>query len=126
MMKRIILAFLMSVVALALVGCGGYTPDNHWVLEKDRVSEDPEIENFVSYLQRTPDNKGFKVFTIAEGRKMVVVSTGNEAKSLKLDEVKAESGNTNVIVKEVENQNDEDNPYIMIGISAIHERLCTI
>ena len=122
-MKKTFLVLILFVTTLTLVACGGYTPHNNWVLEKSRLSEDPEIENFVSSLQDTPEKRGFEVFTISEGRKMVVVSTGDVVKSLELDDVKVDSGNTKIILNETENTNDEDNPYIMVGISAIKGEL---
>ncbi|HJF30346.1 MAG TPA: hypothetical protein K8V56_01040 [Sporosarcina psychrophila] len=122
-MKKTFLILIFFVTTLILVACGGYTPDNNWVLEKDRLNEDPEIENFVTSLQDNPDKRGFKVFTISEGRKMVVISTGDVERSLELDNVKVDSGNTKVILKEMENKNDEANPYIMVGISAIKGEL---
>lgn len=43
--------------------------DYHFSLEKSRLSEVPEVENYVTSLQETPDNRGFKIFAIEEGRK---------------------------------------------------------
>lgn len=122
-MKKTFIVLIFFITSLALVACGGYTPNNNWVLEKDRLNEDPAIESFVKSLQESPDKKGFKRFTIAEDRRMVVVSTGDVEKSLELEDVKVESGNTKIILKEMENKNDEDNPYIMVGISAIKGEL---
>lgn len=122
-MKKTFLVLIFFVTTLILVACGGYTPDNNWVLEKDRLNENLEIENFVTSLQDNPDKRGFKVFTISEGRKMVVISTGDAERLLELDNVKVDSGSTKVILKEMENKNDEANPYIMVGISAIKGEL---
>lgn len=122
-MNKSSLVLMFFVASLVLVACGGYTPDNNWVLEKNRLDEVPEVESFVTSLQDNPDKRGFKVFTISEGRKMVVVSTGNAERSLELNDVKVDSGGTKVILKEMESKNDEDNPYIMVGISAIKGEL---
>lgn len=122
-MKRTYLVFLVILSSLSLAACGGYTPDNNWVLEKSRLTEVPEIEEYVMNLQTSPDKKGFKVFTISEGRKMVVISTGNIEKSLELEDVKVDSGNTKVVLKEIENKNNEENPYLMVGLSAIKGKL---
>lgn len=122
-MKKTFVVLLFFVTTLGLVACDGYTPDNNWVLEKDRLNENAEIENFVTSLQDNSDKRGFKIFTISEGRKMVVVSTGDAERAVELDDVKVDSGNTKVILKEIENENDEDNPYIMVGISAIKGEL---
>lgn len=79
-MKKTFIVLISFITSLALVACGGYTPNNNWVLEKDRLNEDPAFENFVNSLQETPDKKGFKRFTIAEDRRMVVISTGDVEK----------------------------------------------
>lgn len=122
-MNKTFQALILCILSFGLVACGGYTPDNHWVLEKSRLGEVPEIEHYVNSLQDTPDKRGFKIFTIAEGRKMIVVSTGSKSESLELDVVKVDSGDTKIIVKELENNSDEENPYIMVGISAIKGQL---
>ena len=98
-MNKRFLVLVLCFLSFGLVACGGYTPEDNWVLEKNRLDEVPEIEDYVTSLQVTPDERGFKVFTIAEGRKMVVVSTGNAKKSLDLDVVKVDSGDTKVILK---------------------------
>ncbi|MBD7983235.1 hypothetical protein H9649_01470 [Sporosarcina sp. Sa2YVA2] len=81
-MKKTFIVTILFVTALVLAACGGYTPHNNWVLEKDRLDENSEMENFVISLQNNPHKRGFKVFTISEGRKMVGVLTGDAEKSL--------------------------------------------
>ncbi|MBM7601020.1 hypothetical protein JOC34_003441 [Virgibacillus halotolerans] len=122
-MKRFSLFFLVISVSLVLTACGGDSPENNWVLEKSRVGDLPEVEDYVAGLQNNPDTRGFKVFTISEGKKMVVVSTGNADKSLELDDVVVDSGDTKIIIDEMEKKNEEDNPYIMIGLGAIKGEL---
>lgn len=122
-LNKAYLVLILCFLSLGLVACAGYTPNDHWVLEKSRIAEVPEVETYVMNLQETPDKRGFKVFTIAEGRKMVVISTGNAEISLALDNVQVDSGDTKVILKEIDSKNDENNPYIMVGISAIKGKL---
>lgn len=54
---------------------------------------------------------------------MVVVSTGNAKKPLKLDVVKVDSGDTKDILKEMESNNSEDNPYLIVGVNALKGKL---
>lgn len=61
----------LLVIMLLLAGC----QPSYWVLEKDRVGEgSPDLEIYANYLQMHDDVKGYQVFTISEGKKMVVVS----------------------------------------------------
>lgn len=61
----------LFVIMLLLAGC----QSSYWVLEKDRIGEgSSELELYANYLQTHDDVKGYQVFTILEGRKMVIVS----------------------------------------------------
>lgn len=92
------------------------------MLEKDRLDEVTVINIYVNDLQMHDDVKGYQVFTISEGKKMVVVSLGSSEKEKKLEvsDVKYSPKETVVTVKRkpVPNAN-EKNPYIMIGLDKI-------
>lgn len=60
----------LFVIMLLLAGC----QSSYWVLEKDRIDKVPDIKSYVKDLQMHDDVKGYQVFTISEGKKMVVVS----------------------------------------------------
>ncbi|MFD2923135.1 hypothetical protein ACFS6F_05145, partial [Halobacillus naozhouensis] len=122
-MKKVLFVFMVIFISSILVACGGYSPENNWVLEKSRLGEVGEIETYVTKLQNNSDTRGFKVFTISEGKKMVVVSSGNENKSLELDNVDIVLGDTKITLSESEKKNGENNPYIMVGLGAIEGEL---
>ncbi|MFD2922716.1 hypothetical protein ACFS6F_03035, partial [Halobacillus naozhouensis] len=122
-MKKVLFVFMFIFISSILVACGGYSPENNWVLEKSRLGEVDEIETYVTKLQNNSDTRGFKVFTISEGKKMVVVSSGNENKSLELDNVDIVSGDTKITLSESKKKNSENNPYIMVGLGAIEGEL---
>ncbi|WP_163527223.1 hypothetical protein [Halobacillus ihumii] len=122
-MKKVLFVFMFIFISSILVACGGYSPENNWVLEKSRLDEVGEIETYVTKLQNNPDTRGFKVFTIAEDKKMVVISSGNKDKSLELDNVEVVSGDTKITLSEMNRKNGEDNPYIMVGLGAIEGEL---
>lgn len=94
-----------------------------WVLEKDRIGEgSPDLEIFANYLQMHDDVKGYQVFTISEGKKMVVVSLGSSEKDKKLEvsDVKFSPKETIVTVKRKPAPTaNEKNPYILIGLDKI-------
>ncbi|PSA98031.1 hypothetical protein [Bacillus halotolerans] len=109
----------LFVIMLLLAGC----QSSYWVLEKDRIGEgNSELELYANYLQTHDDVKGYQVFTISEGKKMVVVSLGSSEKDKKLEvsDVKFSPKETIVTVKrKPAPEENEKNPYILIGLDKI-------
>ena len=116
-----------------LSACGSNN-DNEpftWVLEKDRLVESGGIEDYVAQLQNEqPDYRpeltefrGYNVFTVSEGMKMVVVSTGLSDKTLEFTGADVSENNTTILVKEVNQESEEENSYILIGIEEIKGEL---
>lgn len=109
----------LFVIMLLLAGC----QPSYWVLEKDRISEGgSELELYANYLQMHDDVKGYQVFTISEGKKMVVVSLGSSEndKQLEVSDVKFSSKETVVTVtRKPAPKANEKNPYILIGLDKI-------
>ncbi|WP_185184137.1 hypothetical protein [Bacillus subtilis] len=109
----------LFVIMLLLAGC----QPSYWVLEKDRIGEgSPDLEIYATYLQMHDDVKGYQVFTISEGRKMVIVSLGSSEKDKKLEvsDVKFSPKETIVTVKRKTAPTvNEKNPYILIGLDKI-------
>ncbi|MBK4205161.1 hypothetical protein EGI09_14710 [Bacillus subtilis] len=108
----------LFVIMLLLAGC----QPSYWVLEKDRLDEVTDIKIYVNDLQMHDDVKGYQVFTISEGKKMVVVSLGSSDKDKKLEvsDVKYSPKETIVTVKRKPAPTaNEKNPYILIGLDKI-------
>ncbi|CAN2249387.1 hypothetical protein [Bacillus vallismortis] len=108
----------LFVFMLLLAGC----QPSYWVLEKDRLDEVTDIKMYVNNLQMHDDVKGYQVFTISEGKKMVVVSLGSREKDKKLEVsgVKFSPKETIVTVKRKPAPTaNEKNPYILIGLDKI-------
>lgn len=107
------------MIMLLLAGC----QSSYWVLEKERIGEgSSELELYANYLQTHDDVKGYQVFTILEGRKMVIVSLGSSEKEKKLEvsDVKYTPKETIVTVKRKPTPKaNEKNPYILIGLDKI-------
>ncbi|KMM37948.1 hypothetical protein [Guptibacillus hwajinpoensis] len=114
-MKNIYLVIFVLLVAF-LSACGS----NTWVLEKDRLAEVGSVKSYVEQLQNEhTDFQGFRVLTISEGKKMVVVSTGTSNQTLKFKETDVSNNSTKIIIEEESTETDEKNPYILIGIDQI-------
>lgn len=121
-MKKIFLLSVLLVIFLS--ACGS----NTWVLEKERLSEDRDIEAYVKSLQQVhTDFRGYNVITIAEGSKMVVVSTGTDLNTLEFKEADISDDNTVITVEELDKQAvDEENSFILIGIDEIKGELTVV
>ncbi|MCM3743772.1 hypothetical protein M3193_06420 [Sporosarcina luteola] len=103
----------LFVIMILLSGCG----KEYWVLDKKRLDEEPAVRQYVNNLQNDKtDRKGFKIFDIAEGKKMVVISTGTNKLELEAVDVEVLENETIVTVREVEADSGETNPYILIGL----------
>lgn len=109
----------LFVIMLLLAGC----QSSYWVLEKERIGEgSSELELYANYLQTHDDVKGYQVFTVLEGRKMVIVSLGSSEKDKKLEVsgVKYSPKETVVTVKrKPAPKANEKNSYILIGLDKI-------
>ncbi len=113
-MKKIIL--LLTLTLIVTTACS----NNSWVIENNRISESPEIETYVNQLQSDKtDYKGYKVFTFAEGKKAVVISSGKEGEKLELVDVQTSSKDTAITVEETDDSLEVTNPYIVVGIDEI-------
>ncbi|WP_330937820.1 hypothetical protein VXF94_21285 (plasmid) [Bacillus amyloliquefaciens] len=120
--KGIVFLFMMTV--LLITACSSQSSSNvgYWVLEKNRVNEDHDVKEYVSYLQEHKDIRGYKEFTIAEGMQMVVVSLGNSDKEKRLDVAHVKNSNGDIkltvdVQKNESNKTNEKNPYVMIGLN---------
>ncbi|WLR42292.1 hypothetical protein LC087_16445 [Bacillus carboniphilus] len=120
MKKLLLLVFLLLVTLSACVS-------NTWVLEKDRIDEDSNVGNYVVQLQNNEtDFRGYKVFTISEGRKMVVISSGSSDKTLEFSKADITENNTTISIKEINEDAKEKNSYILIGIDRIEGELIVL
>jgi len=110
-LKKVLIG--LFVIMLVLTGCGkGYWVGNDKVLDKE-----PAVRQHVNYLQNeNPDRKGFKLIDIAEGKKMVVISSGTNTIELEAVDVEVSDDETIITVREVDADSDEINPYILIGL----------
>ena len=131
MKKIFLLSFILMMTFLSACGSNNDNEPFTWVLEKDRLVESGGIEDYVAQLQNEqPDYRpeltevrGYNVFTVSEGMKMVVVSTGLSDKTLEFTGADVSENNTTILVKEVNQESEEENSYILIGIEEIKGEL---
>ncbi|MCT8136723.1 hypothetical protein H1D32_02525 [Anaerobacillus sp. CMMVII] len=110
------LSFLLLLALVFLTACG----NNSWVLEDHRLGELSEIESYVNELQtERVMYKGYKVFTISEGKKAVVISLGKPGTRLDLVEVQSSSKDTVITIKKTDDRTDYKNSYIVVGLDEI-------
>lgn len=107
------LLVILPIIFLATVGMIGYSEDGYWVIDKGAViinNDQPE-----SY---------YNVTTISEGAKQVHIQLGEKyaGKWIELQKVK-KIGNTEVILKIVDEVDNNKQPFITIGLDEINEPL---
>lgn len=103
----------LFIVMMLLSGCG----KGYWVMNKKNLDDEPAVRAYVNYLQKDKtERKGFKVIDVAEGKKMVVISTGTRDLELEAVSVDYLDDQTIVTVREIEANSDEVNPYTLIGL----------
>ncbi|MFN7253255.1 MAG: hypothetical protein ACK4M9_21145 [Anaerobacillus sp.] len=121
-MKKIFLTLLVLVITF-LSACSS----NTWVLEKDRLNEVGDVASYVGELQTNQtDFRGYRIFTISEGKKMVVVSSGTSNKTIEFTGADVTKNNTSISVVEVNKESDEENSYILIGLDKIEGELTVV
>lgn len=108
------------MVTMLLVSCS-----SHWILDQKRIDELPEVKSHVNKLQQHGDSgyseiSAYTVFTISEGRKMVVITSGNELKSLEFVSLDKEKKNQKITVRELTNEDGDINPYLLVGLDKIN------
>lgn len=108
----------VSMIAMLLASCS-----SHWILDKERLS-DHEIKSHVSKLQdqeyhHYSNLSVYTIFTISEGRKMVVITSGDESKSLEFVRLDKDKKDQKIIVRETTNESDDINPYLLVGLDKI-------
>ncbi|GKV55830.1 hypothetical protein NCCP2222_17770 [Sporosarcina sp. NCCP-2222] len=106
-----------AAMMIALVLLLGACTKEYWVMKKKDINDEPGVRIFVEELQKEKtDRKGYKLFSISQGKSMVVVSTGTPTKELEVVDVEILDDQTIVTVKEIDAESDEVNPYILIGL----------
>ncbi len=93
-----------------------YSSDNYWIIDEGSTkfvqSDDHEYENY------------YRVTTISEGSKQVTLTLGEKymGKDIDVEKVSQNDG-TEIIVHIGEGEDQNETPYIMIGIDEIKEPL---
>jgi hypothetical protein len=122
LMKKTFLIFIVLMLT-SLSACG----PNIWILEKDRLSELGNVEDYVGQLEGNQSEfRGYRVFTISEGKKMVVVSSGSSDKVLKFTAADVSKDTTTISVEEENKKSHEVNSYILIGIDEIQGEFAVV
>ena len=114
-MKKIIL-LSVSLFIIFLTGC---VPSVEYsVLEEEEINDIPEVSNYVNELQSADNTyKGYKVFDTSDEDKVVVISSGEEKKALKVFEVTKSGVDTAVTV--IELNSEQSNPIVVIRMNEI-------
>lgn len=100
-----------------------FVDNDYWIIRKTPNEQVDDVDRYRSELQENEKLRGYKVFTISEGAKAIVLSLGNKQKGSNIEvvDVKNQDGTTKINVRTFSNGSPERNPYIMIGFDHIEQ-----
>ncbi|MGC4377254.1 hypothetical protein WD019_09995 [Fictibacillus sp. Mic-4] len=129
MKKKFIFPLLMLCIVLAgglaVLGCT-INYKNYWVIQKEKYDEAADmIDRFPEKAAQQPNVKGYSVYTISEGRKMLAIAVGGEYKGHKveLERFSARGDTTHITIKIKKGKTTEANPVILIGVNKLHKKI---
>lgn len=89
-------------------------------LQEDELKDIPDVFDYVNQLQTTDNKyKGYKVFNSTKGNKVVVISSGKENITLKVNEATKSGLDTSITVVETELNSGQANSYIVVKVDEI-------
>jgi hypothetical protein len=117
-----------TCVLLFVVLYFGFTYINkvdYWVIKKSSYSSGDAISLYEERVQNDLSITGYKVFTILEGNKGIVLSLGGKMKGNDIEVLDVEEqGHTTLIkIRSYYNQSDEKNPVIGIGLNRVQSEI---
>ncbi|EIT84876.1 hypothetical protein A374_14330 [Fictibacillus macauensis ZFHKF-1] len=118
-------AFLLIMVVAA--GSLFFTHSNvhYWVIEKTDHMGSEDALAYSKQLEINPSIKGYKIFTISEGKKGVMLSLGEQraGNTIQVKSVKGQGDETVIEVSSTHNKSQEKNPWIMIGVDSLQSNV---
>lgn len=120
--------FVYTFVLLFIVLYFAFTYMNkvdYWIIKKTHFSYEDEMSLYEEQLQKNVSISGYKVFTILEGNKAIVLSLGGKMEGNDIEVLNVEEqGNTTLItIRSYYNQSNEKNPVIGIGLNRIQSEI---
>ncbi|WP_051348457.1 YesK family protein [Peribacillus kribbensis] len=120
--KKVVFTGILLLV-LSVAAYEKYNEVDYMVGEK--TNEDHDVDSYIQHLQDDPSIKGYKVFTMSEGRPGVVVSLGGKmaGDNIEILRVKEEGDTTKMLIKTFYNKSEERNPVIIIGLKRVQKNI---
>ncbi|MED3961311.1 hypothetical protein [Niallia taxi] len=101
-----------------LSGCSSSM--DYILLEEDAIKKLPDVFNYVDELQSTNTKyKGYKIFNASGKEKIVVISSGKDDVTLRVNDASKSSLDTSLTVVKVDEKSGQKNSYIAVKISEI-------
>jgi nitrate reductase NapAB chaperone NapD len=111
------IAFIFILFVGFLTSCSQSA--DYTILDDETINNMPTVSTYVEKLQSDNlDYKGFKVFDTSDG-KVVVISSGEANKTLKVHKIEKSSKDTGVIVLQSDTHSEQKNPYVAINLDEI-------
>ncbi|WHY59333.1 YesK family protein [Peribacillus simplex] len=95
------------------------------VVDKERLTTDDEIENYIGIIEKDTSIVGYKKFKGGEGEDFLLITMGGERKgnTIEVLEVKEDSEKTIIRIRTSYNKNPEPNPYIAVALTRIKSKI---
>lgn len=95
------------------------------VVDKERLTADDEIGNYIGKIEKDTSIVGFKKFKGDEGEDFLLISMGGSRKgnTIEVLEVNEDSEKTIIRIRMYYNKNPELNPYIAIALTRIKSKV---
>ncbi|NMD69361.1 hypothetical protein HHO41_03605 [Bacillus sp. DNRA2] len=116
-MKKNILLILMLIVVF-LTSCT-QTVD-YTILDKEKVNSMSAVSTYIDELQSSNSGyKGYKIFDISDSNKVVVISSGESNKTLKIHNIENSSKDTAITIVQTDLPSKQKNSYVVIRLDEI-------
>lgn len=116
-MKKYIVLILILIVVL-LTSCT-QTVD-YTILDEEKIHSMTAVSTYLDELQSSnAEYKGYKVFNISDLNKVVVISSGEPNKTLKIHNIEKSSKDTGITIVQTDLPSEQKNSYVAIELDEI-------
>ncbi len=124
LLKKVAITFTV-LFAVSMFALTYINEIDYWIVKKTQYDLGDDFGSYVEKLQTDTSIRGYETFTISEGSKAVVLSLGDEMAGNNIEVLDVEEyGNTTEIkVRTFNNQSDEENSVIAIGLDRIQSNI---
>lgn len=93
---------------------------DYTILDKEKVNNMSAVSTYIDELQSSNSRyKGYKIFDISDSNKVVVISSGEPNKTLKIHNIENSSKDTAITIVQTDLPSKQKNSYLVIRLDEI-------